>query len=116
MVKPSFSRAIPSFLAAFPGPRNSYQVKLERESNPKDRVLMHHKCRGKKANGTACGAPAHLLDEEGFCPTHRPGGRETMAERGWKGGLATKRKAASPGLDPEELPELRTHVDALNLA
>ncbi len=41
---------------------------------------------------------------------------ETMAERGRKGGLATTRKVASPGLDPEELPELRTHVDALNLA
>ncbi len=39
-----------------------------------------------------------------------------MAERGRKGGLATKRKAASPGLDPEELSELRTLVDALNLA
>ncbi len=35
-----------------------------------------------------------------------------MAERGRKGGLATKRKMASPGLDPEELPELRSHEDA----
>ena len=37
-----------------------------------------------------------------------------MAERGRKGGLATKRKAASPGLDPAELPKLRTHEDAQN--
>ncbi len=80
------------------------------------RIVMHHNCRGKKADGTACGALANLLDEEGFCPAHRPVGRETMAERGRKGGMATKRKAASPGLDPEELPELQTHVDALNLA
>ena len=35
-----------------------------------------------------------------------------MAERGRKGGLATKRKMASPGLDPDELPQLRTHADA----
>ena len=113
MVKPSFSRAIPSFLAAFPGPHNSYQVKLERESNPKDRVLMHHKCRGKKADGTACGALANLLDEEGFCPAHRPGGRETMA------GAWTERRLgdeAEGGQPRQELPELRTHVDALNLA
>ncbi len=41
-----------------------------------------------------CPGPS-LLDEEGFCPAHRPGGRETMAERGRKGGLATKRKAAT---------------------
>ena len=36
----------------------------------------------------------HLLDEEGFCPAHRPGGREAMAERGRKGGLTTKRMAS----------------------
>ncbi len=35
-----------------------------------------------------------------------------MAERGRKGGLATKRKMASPGLKSDELPELRTHEDA----
>ena len=35
-----------------------------------------------------------------------------MAERGRRGGLATKRKTASPGLGPDELPELRSHQDA----
>ena len=35
-----------------------------------------------------------------------------MAERGRKGGLATKRRMASSGLDPNELPELKTHEDA----
>ncbi|MCH1571650.1 MAG: hypothetical protein OXU33_05530 [Gemmatimonadota bacterium] len=35
-----------------------------------------------------------------------------MAERGRKGGLATKQRLSSPGLDPAELPELRTHEDA----
>lgn len=35
-----------------------------------------------------------------------------MAERGRKGGLATKRRNASPGLEAEELPDLRTHEDA----
>ena len=35
-----------------------------------------------------------------------------MAERGRKGGLATKRRNASPGLAAEELPDLRTHEDA----
>ena len=37
-----------------------------------------------------------------------------MAERGRKGGLATKRRNTSPGLEPDELPELRTHEDAQN--
>ncbi len=75
---------------------------------------MHHKCQGKKADGTACGALPHLLDENGLCPAHRPGGREAMAERGRKGGLATKRRNVSPGLRAEELPKLRTHEDAQN--
>ncbi len=75
---------------------------------------MHHKCQGKKADGNACGALPHLLDEDGLCPAHRPGGREAMAERGRKGGLATKRRNASPGLRAEELPKLRTHEDAQN--
>ncbi len=35
-----------------------------------------------------------------------------MAERGRKGGLATKRRNASPGLRAKELPDLRTHEDA----
>ena len=43
-----------------------------------------------------------------------PPRKEAMAERGRKGGLATKRKAAGPGLDPAELPKLRTHEDAQN--
>ena len=73
---------------------------------------MQHKCQGQKADGTACGALPHLLDENSLCPAHRPGARETMAERGRLGGLATKRKAASPGLDPNELPSLQTHQDA----
>ena len=75
-------------------------------------MTMHHKCRGEKADGTACAALPYLLDDDGLCPAHRPGGREAMAERGRKGGLATKRKAASPGLDPAELPELKSHADA----
>ncbi len=35
-----------------------------------------------------------------------------MAERGRRGGLATKRRFSSPGLEPNELPELKTHADA----
>ena len=69
-------------------------------------------CKGQKADGTACGVLPHLLDENSLCPSHRPGGREAMAERGRKGGLATKRKNANPGLDPDELPVLRSHQDA----
>ena len=69
---------------------------------------MHHKCQGEKADGTACGALPHLLDEDGLRPAHRPGAREAMAERGRKDGLATKRKMANPGLGAEELPDLRT--------
>ena len=39
---------------------------------------MHHKCRGKKADGTACGALPHLLDADGLCPAHRPGGLDDV--------------------------------------
>lgn len=72
-------------------------------------MLLKHMCRGEKADGTACGALPHLLDEDGLCPAHRPGGREAMAERGRRGGLANKRNA---GLSPSELPTLTCHADA----
>ena len=35
-----------------------------------------------------------------------------MAERGRRGGLATKRRGMSPGLAAEELPKLQSHEDA----
>ena len=35
-----------------------------------------------------------------------------MAERGRKGGQATKKKLSSPGLEADELPPLKTHEDA----
>jgi hypothetical protein len=73
---------------------------------------MHHQCRGQKANGSACGALPHLLDEDGYCPAHRDGGREAMAERGRRGGLATKRRLSAGGLETDELPSLETHDDA----
>jgi len=60
-------------------------------------------CLGQEADGRPCGALRHLLNEDGCCPAHRPGGREEMAKRGKKGGLATKRRNARPGLDPREL-------------
>ncbi len=71
------------------------------------------RCRETRVDGSPCGAPENLVDPEtGLCPAHRPGGREKLREAAMKGAEATKRVWRSKGLDPEELPPLRTPQDA----
>ena len=70
-------------------------------------------CRATRAGGEPCGAPPQLIGEDGFCPAHRPGARERLSEAGRKGAEATARKLrGAGGLEPGELPQLRTPHDA----
>jgi hypothetical protein len=50
------------------------------------------KCKHKRADGRPCGAPEALVNEDGECPAHRPGGSEAMSAAGRKGAAATKRR------------------------
>ena len=72
-------------------------------------MSRERQCSGSKADGSPCGAVPQLVNADGLCPAHRPGGRREMSERGRKGGRANKRAA---GLDPSELPPLTSHADA----
>ena len=71
------------------------------------------KCRGTTQDGRRCRSPEHLVDPEtGYCRAHGAGGAERMAEIGLRGAEATRRKYMARGLEPGELPELRTPHDA----
>ena len=72
------------------------------------------RCKATNANGARCDSPEPLVDAEtGLCPAHAPGGPERMADLGRKGAAATARKwRGAHGLEPGELPELRTPHDA----
>ena len=51
--------------------------------------------------------------EDGRCPAHRPGARERLQAAGRKGAETAARKLkGAAGLDPDELPSLRTPQDA----
>ena len=76
-------------------------------------MSAEERCRGTRAGGEPCGAPPQLIGEDGFCPAHRPGARERLSEAGRRGAAATARKwRGRGGLEPGELPELRTPHDA----
>ncbi len=72
------------------------------------------RCRARNQDGKRCRSPEHLVEPEvGYCPAHAPGGQERMAEMGRKGAEATARKwRGAHGLEPGELPELRTPHNA----
>ncbi len=71
------------------------------------------RCKATRTDGKACRAPERMLDARGLCPAHRPGARERLSEAGRKGAEATARKwRGRGGLEPGELPELRTPHDA----
>lgn len=70
-------------------------------------------CKGKRVgDGRPCKAPERLVNETGYCATHRPGGRERLAVAAKLGGHATARRFAAKGLTPDELGPLETHGDA----
>ena len=70
-------------------------------------VTARRTCGGTNAQGEPCRSPIVGLD--GFCPAHRSGGEAEMRRRALRGGIASLR---GKGLDPAELPPLRTHQDA----
>ena len=71
------------------------------------------RCRARRADGEPCGAPPRLIGDDGFCPAHRPGARERLSAAGRRGAAATRRAwRGTTGLEPGELPELRTPHDA----
>jgi hypothetical protein len=55
---------------------------------------------------------AHLIDDSGYCPAHRDGGREHMADLGSRGGQATRAKLAGHAFTAEDLPPLHSIEDA----
>lgn len=67
-------------------------------------------CQGTNADGEPCRSP--VVGEDGFCPAHRPGGREEMRERARKGAEATARKLRGKALSPDDLPPLTSHEAA----
>lgn len=72
--------------------------------------MSEQQCRGTNARGEPCGS--FIVDEDGWCPTHRPGNEEIVREWRAKGGLSTKAKWDATGLDPEEIVDLETLDDA----
>ena len=69
-------------------------------------------CKHLGPDGKGCRAPKQFVDDSGYCHAHGPGSAETMAQRGRKGAEATAKRLRCVGLDPNELPDLRTHGDA----
>lgn len=64
------------------------------------------RCRETNARGEPCEAPDTLIGEDGYCPAHRPGGREELLKRAHKGGQANRKRLRAEGLKEGELPPL----------
>lgn len=65
------------------------------------------RCQGRKANGSPCGAPPGLVNEEtGFCQAHDPEKAERRREIARKGAEASARARRGGGLEENELPPL----------
>lgn len=56
-------------------------------------------CRGTRDDGQPCESP--VVGPDGFCPAHRPGGREKIREAARKGGQAKARKDRAPGVETD---------------
>lgn len=83
-------------------------VKCRNKEDPK-----MAKCKGRKDSGEPCGAPENMVDEDGYCPAHRPDASERMAERGKKGAEVTNRRwKQDGGVSAEELGPLENHQEA----
>lgn len=64
-------------------------------------------CQGTKADGSPCGAPPSLVNEEsGYCPAHDPDAEERRREIAKKGAEASARARRGGGLEEDELPPL----------
>lgn len=64
-------------------------------------------CKGETDAGEPCESP--FVGDDGYCPAHRPGGREKLREAGRKGGQAMAQRLSAAGLDPDDLPPLTSH-------
>lgn len=65
------------------------------------------RCKGRKADGTPCGAPPELVDPEtGLCSSHEEGASDRLREAGRRGAEVTKRRYSGTGLADEDLPPL----------
>ena len=66
-------------------------------------------CIGTKADGTPCGAPASLVDDQTkLCRSHDPAKRDAIKAAARRGGQATARRNRSTGLEEHELPPLNS--------
>lgn len=61
-------------------------------------------CNATKDDGSPCESP--FVGEDGFCPAHRPGGREKLREAAKKGGEVTRKRFKAKALGADELPAL----------
>lgn len=69
-------------------------------------------CQSTNARGEPCGAPAKLVGDDGFCPTHRPGGLDRVRAASAKGGAANRAKHEAAGMAETELAPILTVEDA----
>ena len=65
------------------------------------------RCNGTNAAGEPCRSRA--VGKDGFCPAHRPGGKERMKRLAYEGAKAVH---SPKGLDPDALGDLETVRDA----
>lgn len=65
------------------------------------------RCQGEKADGSQCGAPPSMVDEEtGYCPQHDPAREEWRREKASRAGKASVKARRDKEFSLDELPEL----------
>lgn len=70
------------------------------------------RCIANNSKGERCKVVGQLVNDEGFCPAHKPGGREEMIRRARKGGAVTAENFKRDGVREHELGPLDTLEDA----
>lgn len=68
-------------------------------------------CAGTNADGSPCRVPSEMVLDSGYCYAHDPDLEEQRKAVRQRGGMTQALKSRR-GLDPSELPELRTPEDA----
>lgn len=67
-------------------------------------------CGGTTKEGNPCRSP--FVDDDGFCPAHRPDGSEEMARRGRKGGVLVHERREKSEKLADQLPALDSYESA----
>lgn len=71
------------------------------------------KCKGEKSDGTPCGAPPSMVNEEtGYCPAHDPDRAEERRETAHRAAEASIEARRDKEFRLDELPELNGPKDA----